>query len=717
MYIIKSILIFFCFILFPCLANTNNKPILKNSHQVKNKQTYTNSSLNFYIKDLTTEEKRINRNNYENIIYQKVCLYMEDLKKTEKKSKIDANHRKSFLKSVVKIYDKAFNLSDEHYLMYCIYNYYQSPAPREILTISSTLLSEKKQKQMQRMLKLCHQENKTGNGDSADTFTYSDQKYPAILFNMLSKEKYKQLSLSARLNYIQKIKKYYLQFELDIIKETSVLIGTHKNTPPFPYLIFPAGSLKRYISENKINLFLFTLLTPYAEAQTNWDNKCVIGGVTRKRSYSKKLKRSVCSVWGRSCDGDSNKFKCGDIFNNKCINIHPVKTISQRCYEASKDEPINTADYEHYKSSIEDVVKNYCVGDRSRYASCRFFNERVQSATQIQIGGAKEETITLLPRKRPERIETGLPEETKTEAQAPCTDCNKPAPQKGSVSEEMEQLRKTLPQETPSPLSDTELLNYFSDTIFKNSTCKCTGNDGCTRGCLPKEEVNPILSPPINRCRSKKPRERSQAKCARHVTGAVMSTIHKFLAIYCKENNTSEETNRDGYKQCVDDFVTLPNSEKNICKHSFIFPSALCFLGMDIENEDPYKDIPTRAVRNGCKKWGRDEHNKTLASFPVVQEDGSVKNIPLFKKLPVEQNALFQKDTSKIPEGSIVVATSGSIHGHVEIKTNKNECGPNKTACFCSDYCRDRKEYNSAFQVQAVFQWNPELISHIKENF
>ena len=227
----------------------------------------------------------------------------------------------------------------------------------------------------------------------------------------------------------------------------------------------------------------------------------------------------------------------------------------------------------------------------------------------------------------------------------------------------------------------------------------------------------PILSPPINRCRSKKPRETSQAKCARHVTGAVMSTIHKFLAIYCKENKTSEETNRDGYKQCVDEFVKISNSEKNICKHSFIFPSALCFLGMDTESEDPYKDIPTRRVRNGCKKWGRDEHNRTLASFPVVQDDGSVKNVPLFTKMPAEQNALFQKDTSKIPAGSIVVATSGSIHGHVEIKTNKNECGPNKTACFCSDYCRDRNEYNEAFQVKAVFQWNPELINHIKENF
>ena len=67
-------------------------------------------------------------------------------KKIEKNAKIDTNDRKSFLKAVVGIYNKAFNLSDEHYLMYCIYNYYQSPTPKEILAISSTSLSEQKQK-------------------------------------------------------------------------------------------------------------------------------------------------------------------------------------------------------------------------------------------------------------------------------------------------------------------------------------------------------------------------------------------------------------------------------------------------------------------------------------------------------------------------------------------------------------------------------------------
>lgn len=694
MYFIKFILIVTFFIIFPCLANTN-------------------SSLDSYIKDLEATENKINRNNYENIIYQKVCPYMAKLKKLEKKSKIDEKDRKSFLKAVVKVYDKAFNFSDEHYLMYCIYNYYQSPNPKEVLDISATLLSKKKQIQTQRMLKLCHQENKTGNGDSANTFTYSNKKYASFSFSMLSKEKYRTLSPTAQMNYIQEIKKHYLQFELKAIKESAIIIGGKRNNSSLLYSIISFKNQNKYISDkNQIGLFFFNLLTPYAEA--NWDNKCVIGGVIRTRSYSKKLKRAVCSVWGRSCNGDSNKFKCGDIFNNKCISIHPIKTISQRCYEASKDEPINTANYENYKSSIEDVVKNYCVGDRSRYASCRFFTERMRFASQLQIG---EEKVTLPPIQQPQRRKPSeTQEEVQTEAQAPCVDCQS-APQKDSIPREVQQLKDLTQEEKKSEQVEDDMLNYFSDTVFKNSTCKCTGNDGCTRGCLPKQEINPVASPPINKCGSQKPRERSQAKCARHVTGAIMSTIHKFLTIYCKENNSSEETNRGSYKQCVDDFVNTPNSEKNICKHSFVFPSALCYLGMDTESNDPYKDIPNRSVKNGCKKWGRDEHNKTLASFPIVQDDGSVKNISLFKKIPIEQNSLFQKDTSKIPEGSIIVSSSGSKHGHVEIKTNKQECGPNKTACFCSDYCRDRSEYNDAFQVKAVFQWNPELINHIKENF
>ena len=248
---------------------------------------------------------------------------------------------------------------------------------------------------MQRMLKLCHQENKIGNGDNANTFTYSNKKYSSFSFNILSKEKYKQLSLSAQLNYIQKIKKYYLQFELDIIKETSVLIGANKNNSPFPYFTF--------LFENQINLFFLTLLTPYADAKTNWDTKCVIGGVIRTKSDSKKLKRSVCSVWGRSCNGNNNKFKCGDIFNNKCIDIHPFDTISERCYEASKDEPINIENYEHFISSIKDVVEEYCVENRSRYVSCRFFKKRMRSATQLQIEAAegKKEIVTISPRKDP----------------------------------------------------------------------------------------------------------------------------------------------------------------------------------------------------------------------------------------------------------------------------------------------------------------------------
>ncbi len=648
-------------------SNTSLKPAVK-----------AKNNLDFYTRDLIKAGKNVTRGNYENIIYQKVCPYMSRLKSFETKGQVDKKKRKRFLEVVVGLYDQALNLSSEYYLMSCIYNYYGSSAPGELMNIGKKVLSDKNQREMRNLLKLYETEDREGNGDDPKGFTYStDNRSKTSL--LLPLEDYEQLSKQAQLTYIQKTKSYYLDFEKEVIESLPVQPESVVQFPILNFLIIPAVA-------------------------NEFKGKCLIGGVIRKTVYSKRLKRQACPIFGRACNGSTDNFQCGGVFNNKCISINPVKSISQRCYEAAKDEPVNSEQYEEYRGSVESILNQYCVGKRKRYAGCRHFRKRMED-----INKETQEDIQLpflVPRRRPPGIERQATPDTGTEATAPCTDCHE---SNSGVAREVEGLNRIVGE---SSGNTEELVDYFSNNIFENSKCNCTGNDGCTKGCQHSRHLDRTESPPVNRCRGQKPMGLSKAKCARHVTGAIMKTVHHFLGRYCEGIDKISE-NRNDYAQCVEDFDS--NQEKNICEHGIIFPSALCALNLDGQSADAYNNIGNRGVRNKCKAWNG--HNEALLSINIKQDDGTLKRVPLFKKMSPDKLGQFQSDTSQIPPGSIVVSKSPSRHGHVEIKTNRNECGPgNNQACFCSDYCRDRQAYDETFNVQAVFQWNPEIVKYIKEN-
>ena len=619
---------------------------------------------------------------------------MEHLKSLEAKDQINREKRKHFLETVVKIYDETLNLSSEYYLMSCLYNYYNSAEPNELMEINKKLLSKKNQQKIEELLNLYHIENKEGNGDDPQGFTYSTEKKSQTSL-LLPLEDYKKLSDDTRLTYIQQIKTHYLHFEESVINDLPIQPESTVQLPIFNFLIITA-------------------------AADSFKGKCLIGGVVRSTVYSRRLKRRACPIFGRGCNGSNDNFQCGVIFNNKCISINPVRSLSKRCYEAAKNEPVNTDQYREYESSINNILEKYCIGKRTKYASCRTFKKRVKEtnkqAIQSDSNTTDERQSFIHPKKRPSKIlKQSATQDKVTEATAPCTDCL--AQNQQSVNQEVKTIKQVIgsePSEGENQHLNEDLVNYFSDNIFENSTCKCTGNDGCTKGCQHSRHLNRRQSPPINRCKGKKPRELSKAKCARHVTGAIMKTIHHFLAKYCSDINKSVSEDRNDYAQCVEDFNS--NKEKNICEHGFIFPSALCAINLDGQSTDDYKKITNRKVRNKCKAWNK--HNKLLLSINLKQDDGTVKAVPLFKKIPPEKIEQFQNDTSQIPQGSIIVSKSPSRHGHVEIKTNKNKCGSDgKQPCFCSDFCRDRSAYNEAFSIQSVFQWNPEIIKHMKENY
>ena len=619
------------------------------------------SRLNVYLTDLNLAVQNIQENNYEQVVYQKVCPYMNKLQLLEQQQKIHPQIRQKFLELVVNVYGRAFDFSQEHYLMYCLYNYYKSSKPPEdILRISQQILSHKKQTQFISMWKICDKEEKQGNGDNHTVSAKNTSNKNSYL---LSKEDYANISPDFRLSYIQKIKKAFLDFELNQTARQVVSFEKRANFKAF--------------------LFDFFVVSALAQSQ------CLIGGKMRPLVYSKRLRRTVCPVYGNSCGGSKNNFQCGVVFSSACIPINPVRSVSERCYKASQNEPLSLKNYAKYKSYFDNVINNYCVGRKAKRAGCIYFMNKIN-----QINSSFTKTS---PVKKPSSAKTQV--EAKTSADAVCTkDCEK----KNSDVTDIAKAIQTVQTE--------DITQHFSDTIFDNAKCKCGGNNGCKRGCQPKDQISKDQSPPIVPCKGEKTPYKSTGNCMRHVTGAIMSVIRQKLAVYCNEE--AQNAQKD-YYQCMKDF-NFPSRKNNICRNGFVFPSALCALNLDGKSAGDFQKITNSKVRKNCKTW--DKLNQSLTTFPVKQDDGTVKQIPLFKKVPLE-NSGFQKDPSKIPNGAIVVMQSPTKHGHVEIKTNRNKCGiDQKQACFCSDFCRSRSQYNAPFKVQAVFQWNPEIVQYAKQS-
>ena len=259
-----------------------------------------------------------------------------------------------------------------------------------------------------------------------------------------------------------------------------------------------------------------------------------------------------------------------------------------------------------------------------------------------------------------------------------------------------------------------QILEYFLDIIFENSFCRCQGNNGCTRGCRLASYLDKDQYPPVRKCAGKKSMYSSLSNCARHITGAMMTVIHDFLTDHCQNTGKGVIENMTDYQQCVNNFIEdVNNSNTNICRHGFVFHSALCMLNLDGHSADIYNNISNKYVRSNCKNW--DQYNQSLLTINVSLYEGEFVRIPLFNKVSPEKNTEFKREPHKIPTGAIIVTKSNLKHGHVEVKTDRQECGKDKTqTCFCSDYCRERLRYD--YPVLAVFEWNPEFIKYANMN-
>ena len=453
---------------------------------------------------------------------------------------------------IVKVYGKVLDYSMDHNYMYCLYHYFKSPKPEEIFHISKQVLNQIKHKQFLDRLKTCHKEETEGNGDEHEKI------------EIYQKEKKEEFHLQKETFYDRSI--------LDQFFYNKDLTHLVRNGLHF------SGSL--FLDD------LSSLLT-----LKDQKNKCFIGGVFKKLFYSRSKRRYVCLPEGNRCNG-VDSFKCGLIFNEKCVSLYPVRSLSKRCYEAAKEEFFDEQEYYKYMETVHSYYELYCSEKEEqgggKSTACQYYRQRVKELnTYFSIQDQREEEQEL----------------NQTEEKA-CFDC----------SESLEDIKKS------------DMIGYFSDTIFENSSCKCQGNSRCTRGCK-KDGVFPQI-----RCRGKKNKDISLSYCMRYTNGAIMNTLHTFLGRYCPNDPFD-------YDLCLDSAESRKNT---LCDQSFVFPSALC--GLSLDGQDRYKIIRHKRVRSRCRRWLR--HNKKLTVFEILGQDGQVLKKSLYFKKWIYQK--IQKNCQRV---------------------------------------------------------------------
>ena len=599
----------------------------ENSLEQKDKVAvnYINESLDKWLLHLKKERKNINAENFPYVLESNICRPLKELKQAN--LPVSEEKLRAFFLEVVKVYGKVLDYSMDHNYMYCLYHYFKTPKPEEILNISKQVLNQIKHKNFLDRLNACHKEEMEGNGDGYEKIEIYQEEEKEEEEEFLENEIFYDHSIPEQSFYSNKKIIYLTKNEY-----------LHPSDSPFL---------------DDLNFLLILKETK---------NKCFIGGVFKKLFYSRSKKRYVCLPEGKRCNG-ADSFKCGFIFNEKCVPLYPVRSLSKRCYEAAKEELFDEREYYKYMETVHLYYEFYC-SERERQGkgkgtACKYYHQRVKELNTY---------FSIQEQKKEEQVERQAEEQEldRTEEKA-CSDCDE-------LFEDIKRL---------------DMIDYFSDTIFENSSCKCSGNTRCTRGC----KIDAVF--PQIRCRGKKNKNRSLSYCMRYTNGAIMSTLHTFFGKSCPNNSFN-------YKLCL---TSAENKKNTLCDQSFIFPSALC--GLSLDGQDRYKIIRNKRVRSRCRQWL--EHNRRLTTVEVLGQDGQVlKKIPLFQKIDMP------KDPEDLPKGSIIVSKSDSIHGHVEIKTNRRECGVKaKDFCFCSDFCDARNGgYRWPFKPQVVFQWNPEFIHY-----
>ncbi len=150
-------------------------------------------------------------------------------------------------------------------------------------------------------------------------------------------EQYQNLSEDLKIVYTRNIRQVYFEFEKSVNSNYHVASTNHYDE-------------KQHSTRIKNNIF--TTLISLANA---YDRTCMVGGMPAD------LVSDKCSTAGVACGGKKDSYLCGPLFGGACVDRYPADTLSDRCYDDSKNKtPLSIKDFSDMQPSIENFYKDTC---------------------------------------------------------------------------------------------------------------------------------------------------------------------------------------------------------------------------------------------------------------------------------------------------------------------------------------------------------------------
>lgn len=214
----------------------------------------------------------------------------------------------------------------------------------------------------------------------------SSQKNAELSFEMLAPYTFNQLPPMQQKEYINQIRKAWLDFE------------------------------KKYHSSSIVSAPIWQ--RAFFETANAAAPACIIGGANIWSVRSGK--KYVCPTTGRSCDGKSDSFRCGAIFSEACISRTPISDLSERCYKESSAKALKKDEYEHIVSVMAPDFEALCSGKTvTNRDGCRTLANKMNDI-------AKEHSIRIAALEEYNKKPIAAPESTTAESKAAVGEANLP---------------------------------------------------------------------------------------------------------------------------------------------------------------------------------------------------------------------------------------------------------------------------------------------------
>lgn len=175
-----------------------------------------------------------------------------------------------------------------------------------------------------------------------------------------------KLTLLEKQQIIQQLQKLYYEFENENLKNFEV--GHIKNNSPF-------------------------LIAAFFENAFALSEKCIIGGKILPKTGNK------CSTLGNSCE-QGDRFLCGQIYGNACVERNPVQSISKRCSESENALKMKPEQLAGMLNSLRKNFEEYCLNQEND--GCRLLGLKL---TKIELFKKQHSaTEVILPKNAPDCI-------------------------------------------------------------------------------------------------------------------------------------------------------------------------------------------------------------------------------------------------------------------------------------------------------------------------